>query len=121
MVVDAICGFSTFTRKSFSHSQKESPMRSFPNPSIFEGSLTALITPFRNGELDESAVRRLVDFQIDNGTRGLVPCGTTGESVTMTETEQNRVIELVIDQAAGRVPVLAGTGTNNTAVTIERT
>jgi 4-hydroxy-tetrahydrodipicolinate synthase len=88
---------------------------------MLEGSLTALITPFRKGVIDEPALRRLVDFQIEHGTRGLVPCGTTGESVTMTEVEQDRVIEIVIGQAAGRVPVVAGTGTNSTAVTIERT
>jgi 4-hydroxy-tetrahydrodipicolinate synthase len=95
-------------------------MRSVPTPTILEGSLTALVTPFRNGEIDESALRRFVDFQIEHGTRGLVPCGTTGESVTMTEVEQDRVIEIVIGQAAGRVPIVAGTGTNSTAVTIER-
>ncbi len=96
-------------------------MRSISTSSLFKGSLTALITPFRNGEIDESALRRLVDFQIENGTRGLAPCGTTGESVTMTEAEQDRVIEIVIDRVDGRVPVIAGTGTNNTAITIERT
>jgi 4-hydroxy-tetrahydrodipicolinate synthase len=96
-------------------------MRSVPTSTILKGSLTALITPFRNGVIDESALRRLVDFQIEHGTRGLVPCGTTGESVTMTEVEQDRVIEIVIGKAAGRVPVIAGTGTNGTAVTIERT
>jgi 4-hydroxy-tetrahydrodipicolinate synthase len=87
----------------------------------FSGSFTALITPFRSGEIDEPALRRLVDFQIENGIRGLVPCGTTGESVTLTEAEHDRVIEIVVDQAAGRVPVIAGTGSNNTAVTIART
>ncbi|MGH2558299.1 MAG: 4-hydroxy-tetrahydrodipicolinate synthase [Thermomicrobiales bacterium] len=96
-------------------------MRSFPTTTTFSGSFTALITPFRNGEIDEPALRRLVDFQIDNGTSGLVPCGTTGESVTMTHTEHARVVETVIDQAAGRIPVIAGTGTNNTRITIEQT
>src|SRR3954447_17353524 len=96
-------------------------MRSISSTSLFEGSLTALITPFRNGDIDESALRTLVDFQIENGTRGLVPCGTTGESVTMTEAKQDRIIEIMIDRADGRIPVIAGTGTNNTAVTIERT
>jgi 4-hydroxy-tetrahydrodipicolinate synthase len=85
------------------------------------GAFTALITPFRNGEIDEAALRDLVEFQISSGIDGLVPCGTTGESVTMTEQEHAFVIETVIDQAAGRVPVIAGTGSNNTRLTIERT
>jgi 4-hydroxy-tetrahydrodipicolinate synthase len=87
----------------------------------FTGAYTALITPFRNGELDEPALRNLVEFQIRNGIDGLIPCGTTGESVTMTDFEHDRVIEIVIDQVAGRVPVVAGTGTNNTRATIEHT
>lgn len=85
------------------------------------GAFTALITPFRNGEIDERALRELVEFQIGAGIDGLVPCGTTGESATMTEAEHAFVIETVIEQTAGRVPVIAGTGTNNTRVTIERT
>jgi 4-hydroxy-tetrahydrodipicolinate synthase len=85
------------------------------------GAFTALITPFRNGEIDFPALRALVDFQIEGGIDGLVPCGTTGESVTMTEREHAQVIETVIEQAAGRVPVIAGTGSNSTRVTIERT
>jgi len=85
------------------------------------GAFTALITPFRDGEIDERALRALVEFQIQSGIDGLVPCGTTGESATMTEREHAFVIETVIDQAAGRVPVIAGTGTNNTRVTIDRT
>jgi 4-hydroxy-tetrahydrodipicolinate synthase len=85
------------------------------------GAFTALITPFRNGEIDERALRELVEFQIGSGIDGLVPCGTTGESTTMTEREHALVIETVIDQTAGRVPVIAGTGTNNTRVTIDRT
>ena len=85
------------------------------------GSFTALITPFRHGAVDEAALRQLVEFQIAAGTGGLVPCGTTGEAATMTEAEQERVIAAVVEQAAGRVPVVAGTGTNGTAATIERT
>lgn len=85
------------------------------------GAMTALITPFRHDEIDEQALRRLVDFQIEAGIDALVPCGTTGESVTMTESEQERVIAVVAEQAAGRVPVIAGTGSNNTRMTIERT
>jgi 4-hydroxy-tetrahydrodipicolinate synthase len=87
----------------------------------FTGAFTALITPFRDGEIDEPGLRSLVEFQIRGGIDGLVPCGTTGESVTMTDFEHDRVIEIVIDQAAGRVPVIAGTGTNNTRATIEHT
>lgn len=85
------------------------------------GSFTALITPFRHGAVDTTALRALVEFQIAGGTAGLVPCGTTGEAATMTETEQERVIATVVEQTAGRVPVVAGTGTNGTATTIERT
>jgi 4-hydroxy-tetrahydrodipicolinate synthase len=93
-----------------------------PHTSIaLSGAFTALITPFRAGEIDVSALRRLVEFQIAQGINGLVPCGTTGESVTLTEAEHDRVIEIVVDQTAGRVPVIAGTGGNNTATTIERT
>lgn len=85
------------------------------------GAFTALITPMRNGEIDLTALRELVDFQIAQGIDGLVPCGTTGESATMTEREHALVIETVIEQTAGRVPVIAGTGTNNTRLTIDRT
>lgn len=98
-------------------------MGSFTAPTTprFTGALTALITPFRNGEVDERALRDLVDYQIQGGINGLIPCGTTGESVTMTDFEHDRVIDIVIDQAAGRVPVIAGTGTNNTRASIEHT
>lgn len=84
-------------------------------PSPFNGSYTALITPFMNGQVDEAAFRKLVDFQIDNGTHGLVPVGTTGESPTLSHEEHDRVVEMCIDQAAGRVPVIAGAGSNSTA------
>ncbi|MEC8641951.1 MAG: 4-hydroxy-tetrahydrodipicolinate synthase [Pseudomonadota bacterium] len=84
-------------------------------PSPFNGSYTALITPFINGQVDEAAFRKLVDFQIDNGTHGLVPVGTTGESPTLSHEEHDRVVEMCIDQAAGRVPVIAGAGSNSTA------
>ena len=97
------------------------PMQTSTISEQLTGAFTALITPFRNGEIDERALRELVEFQIGSGIDGLVPCGTTGESATMTEQEHAFVIETVIDQAAGRVPVIAGTGTNNTRVTIERT
>lgn len=87
----------------------------------FQGTFTALITPFRDGEIDEPALRNLVEFQIAGGVAGLVPCGTTGEAVTMTDAERERVIAIVIEQAAGRVPVVAGTGGNDTRRSIEAT
>jgi 4-hydroxy-tetrahydrodipicolinate synthase len=87
----------------------------------FHGAFTALITPFRDGEIDEPALRNLVEFQIAGGIAGLVPCGTTGEAATMSDSERDRVIGIVIDQAAGRVPVIAGTGGNDTRRTIEAT
>ena len=81
----------------------------------FAGSYTALITPFSNGRVDEDTFRKLVEFQIESGTHGLVPVGTTGESPTLSHDEHDRVIELCIEQAAGRVPVIAGAGSNATA------
>jgi 4-hydroxy-tetrahydrodipicolinate synthase len=81
---------------------------------MFSGSIPALVTPFRDGSLDEPAFRRLVDWQIDNGSKALVPCGTTGEASTLSNAEHHRVIELCIEQAAGRVPVIAGCGSNDT-------
>ena len=83
--------------------------------SPFNGCYTALITPFSNGKVDEAAFRKLVDFQIENGTHGLVPVGTTGESPTLSHEEHDRVVEMCIEQAAGRVPVIAGAGSNSTA------
>ena len=88
---------------------------------MFKGSLTALITPFRNGKLDEEAFRRFVEWQISEGSHGLVPTGTTGESPTLDFDEHKRVIELTIEVAKGRVPVIAGTGSNSTAEAIELT
>lgn len=87
----------------------------------FQGSIPALITPFKNGSLDEDAFRKLVAWHIDQGTHGLVPCGTTGESPTLDNDEHHRVIELCIEAAGGRVPVIAGTGSNSTAEAIELT
>lgn len=87
----------------------------------FAGTYTALLTPFRDGALDEVALRNLVEFQIRNGVAGLVPCGTTGETPTLTAAEYDRAIRIVIEQTAGRVPVIAGTGGNDTRTTIERT
>ena len=88
---------------------------------MFRGSLTALITPFRNGEVDEGAFQRFVDWQIKEGTDAVVPCGTTGESPTLSHAEHMRVVELCIEAAAGRVPVIAGTGSNSTAEAIRLT
>lgn len=84
-----------------------------------KGSITALVTPFRNGALDEDALRGLVDWQIENGTSGLVPVGTTGESPTLSHEEHKRVVEIVIAQSKGRVPVIAGAGSNATSEAID--
>ena len=84
-----------------------------------KGSFTALVTPFSGGKLDEGKVRELAEFQISKGTSGLVPCGTTGESPTLTREERHRVVRICVDAARGRVPVLAGAGTNSTANTVE--
>lgn len=86
---------------------------------MFSGSIPALVTPFRDGALDEAAFRRFVDWQIDSGSSALVPCGTTGESATLDRTEHHRVIELCVEQAAGRVPVIAGCGSNDTQVALD--
>jgi 4-hydroxy-tetrahydrodipicolinate synthase len=88
---------------------------------VFEGVLTALVTPFRDGEVDEPALRGLVERQISAGVDGLVPCGSTGESATLSHPEHCRVVEIVVDAARGRVPVVAGTGSNNTREAVELT
>lgn len=85
----------------------------------FEGSMTALATPFREGKLDEAAYRALIDRQVYGGTSVLVPIGTTGEAVTMTAEERAQAVRVAVDAAKGRVPVVAGAGSNNTAETIE--
>ncbi|MFQ5424282.1 MAG: 4-hydroxy-tetrahydrodipicolinate synthase [Phycisphaerae bacterium] len=85
---------------------------------MFHGCWVALVTPFRDGEIDEPALHRLVDHVIDGGVDGVVPCGTTGESPTLSAAEQARVIATVVTRARGRVPVLAGTGTNSTESTL---
>ncbi|MFS0736315.1 4-hydroxy-tetrahydrodipicolinate synthase [Sphingomonas sp. 1P06PA] len=86
---------------------------------MFSGSIPALVTPFRGGRFDEPAFRRLVDWQIDSGSSALVPCGTTGESATMSIGEHNHVVRVCIEQAAGRVPVIAGCGSNDTGVALD--
>ncbi|MDC3270763.1 4-hydroxy-tetrahydrodipicolinate synthase [bacterium] len=85
---------------------------------MITGSLPALVTPFANGKVDIDALKKLVDWHIDQGSHGLVPVGTTGESPTLTHEEHDRVVEVVVSQAAGRVPVIAGAGSNNTAETV---
>ena len=80
---------------------------------MFSGSIPALVTPFRDGAFDEKAFRKLVDWQIESGSSALVPCGTTGENSTLSNAEHHRVIEVCVEQAAGRVPVIAGCGSND--------
>ena len=82
---------------------------------VFSGSCTALVTPFKNGQIDKDAFCKLVDWQIENGTAALIPVGTTGESPTLSHEEHDLVVELCIKQATGRVPVIAGAGSNSTA------
>ncbi|PKN77058.1 MAG: 4-hydroxy-tetrahydrodipicolinate synthase [Deltaproteobacteria bacterium HGW-Deltaproteobacteria-10] len=82
---------------------------------MFKGAIVAIVTPFKDGKVDENALRELIEFQISNGTDGIVPCGTTGESATLTHEEHDRVIEITIDAVKKRVPVIAGTGSNSTA------
>jgi 4-hydroxy-tetrahydrodipicolinate synthase len=88
---------------------------------MFFGSIPALVTPFAAGRVNEAAFRELVEWQIDEGSNALVPCGTTGEGATLTDEEQRRVIEITVEVARGRVPVIAGCGSNNTAHAIELT
>ena len=87
----------------------------------FRGAFVAIVTPFIDGRLDEQGLKDLIEFQIVGGTHGIVPCGTTGESATMSHAEHHRVVELTIKTVAGRVPVLAGTGSNSTSESIELT
>lgn len=89
---------------------------------MFKGSIVAIVTPFkRDGEIDEENLRKLVEFQIENGTDGIVPCGTTGEASTLDYEEHDKVIEIVVHQAKKRVPIIAGTGSNSTKEAIEIT
>jgi 4-hydroxy-tetrahydrodipicolinate synthase len=85
---------------------------------MFKGSIVAIVTPFKDGKVDEKKFRELIDHQIKNGSSGIVPCGTTGESATLSFEEHDRVIEITIEQAKKRVPVIAGTGSNSTAEAI---
>lgn len=88
---------------------------------MFYGSITAMITPFRNGQIDWKAFEDLIERQIENGTHGLVPCGTTGESPTLTHDEHKLIVERCVDQVKGRIPVIAGTGSNSTAEALDFT
>jgi len=81
---------------------------------MFEGAIVAIVTPFKNGAVDEESFRELIEFQIENGTDGIVPCGTTGESATLSHEEHDKVVEIAIDAVKKRVPVIAGAGSNNT-------
>jgi 4-hydroxy-tetrahydrodipicolinate synthase len=88
---------------------------------MLQGAITAIVTPFKNGKFDEAAYRELIEFQIKGGIHGIVPCGTTGESATLSHDEHKRVVETCVDQVKKRVPVVAGTGSNNTAEALELT
>jgi 4-hydroxy-tetrahydrodipicolinate synthase len=89
---------------------------------MFEGSFVALVTPFKDDEsLDEAKLKELIEFQIDGGTHGIVPCGTTGESPSLSDEEHDRVIELTVETVDGRVPIIAGTGSNSTMRTLRAT
>ncbi len=88
---------------------------------MFKGSNVALVTPFKDDKLDEDTYIKLINFHLDNRTNGLVPAGTTGESPTLSHKEHGRVIELCIDETKGRIPVIAGTGSNSTEEAISLT
>ena len=88
---------------------------------MFEGSFVAIVTPFKNGKVDALALRRLIEFHIENGTNGIVPCGTTGESATLNHAEHEEVIRIAVETCKGRIPVLAGTGSNATHEAVELT
>ncbi|MFG5382918.1 4-hydroxy-tetrahydrodipicolinate synthase [Yoonia sp. R2-816] len=85
---------------------------------MFKGSLPALVTPFSNGKVDVDTLKKLVNWHVEQGSHGLVPVGTTGESPTLTHEEHDQVVEIVVNEAAGRIPVIAGAGSNNTAETV---
>jgi len=87
----------------------------------FQGSIVAMVTPFRNGKIDEPKVKELVEMHVTQGTDAIVPCGTTGESPTLSHDEHRHMVELVVQTAAGRIPIIAGTGSNSTAEAIELT
>jgi len=88
---------------------------------MFTGAICAIVTPFKNGQVDEEKLRELIEFQIEKGTDGIVPCGTTGESPTLSHEEHDRVIEITVEAVRKRVPVIAGTGSNSTAEALRLT
>lgn len=88
---------------------------------MLKGALVALVTPFKDGQVDEETLRELIEFHIENGTDGIVPCGTTGESPTLNHDEHKRVIKITVEQVKKRVPVVAGTGSNSTAEAVDLT
>lgn len=88
---------------------------------MFRGSIVAIVTPFRDGKVDEDAYRELIEFQVEGGTDAIVPCGTTGESATLSMEEHNMVIDIAVDAVKKRVPIIAGTGGNSTSEAIELT
>lgn len=88
---------------------------------MFSGAFTAIVTPFRNGQVDEKAFKNLIRFGMDGGVNGFVPCGTTGESPTLSHEEHNRVVEMTVKEVSGQVKVIAGTGSNSTAEAISLT
>ena len=88
---------------------------------MFKGSNVAIVTPFKNNKLDEEAYIKLINFHLENGTNGLVPAGTTGESPTLSLAEHEKVIEICIKESKGKIPVIAGTGSNSTEESIKLT
>ena len=88
---------------------------------MFEGSFVAIVTPFKNGKIDGPALSGLIEFHIENGTNGIVPCGTTGESATLDHAEHEEVVRITVETCKGRIPVLAGTGSNATHEAVELT
>ena len=86
---------------------------------MFKGSLPALVTPMKKGEIDFNVIQDLVEWHISQGSNGLVPVGTTGESPTLSHDEHNKVVECVVKTAAGRIPIIAGAGSNNTSETVQ--
>ena len=87
----------------------------------YKGSFCALITPFDKGEIDEARYKKIIDFQIKNGTKGIIPCGTTGESPTLSHNEHKRIVELAVEFAGGKILVMAGTGSNSTREAVSLT
>jgi len=90
-------------------------------PLLLRGSMVALVTPFKGGKIDKRALKKLIDFHVANGTDAIVPCGTTGESATLSHEEHTKVVEMTLEYVDGRIPVVAGTGSNSTEEAIQLT